>query len=113
MCESKEKVGNRMLDMKKYANLSRQAAAEGAVLLRNEEHVLPLSKDCKVALFGRGQLNYVKSGTGSGGLVNTSYVVSILNALEHRESIQLNQTVKNAYIEWVTKLLRKIYINLY
>ena len=89
-----------MLDMKKYTNLARQMAAEGIVLLKNEDNVLPLSKGCNVALFGRGQLNYVKSGTGSGGLVNTSYVVGILEALEKNETISLNETVKNAYITW-------------
>ncbi len=89
-----------MLDMKKYTSLARQMAAEGIVLLKNEDNVLPLSKGCNVALFGRGQLNYVKSGTGSGGLVNTSYVVGILEALEKNETISLNETVKNAYITW-------------
>lgn len=90
-----------MLDMKKYASLARQMAAEGIVLLRNEQNVLPLSKGCKVAFFGRSQLNYFKSGTGSGGRVNTDYVVSILDALEQREEICLNQTVKNTYVAWV------------
>ena len=90
-----------MLDMKKYKSLARQMAAEGIVLLRNEENVLPLSKGCKVAFFGRSQLNYFKSGTGSGGRVNTDYVVSILDALEENENIHLNQTVKNAYTAWV------------
>ncbi len=90
-----------MLDMKKYTSLARQIAAEGIVLLRNEQNVLPLQKGCKVAFFGRSQLNYVKSGTGSGGMVNTEYVVSILDALECNENICLNQAVKNAYVSWV------------
>ena len=67
-----------IIDWDEYARVARKAAAEGAVLLENEGRVLPLKKGEKVAVFGRDQLNYYKSGTGSGGLVNTRYVVSIL-----------------------------------
>ncbi len=90
-----------MFDVKKYAALARQAVAEGSVLLKNDGKVLPLSEGCKVASFGRGQLNYFKSGTGSGGAVNTSYVVSVLDALKGSEHICLNQKVLKTYEEWV------------
>ena len=63
----------KVFDLKKYAAKARKMAAEGIVMLRNEGDVLPLSKGAKVALFGRSQMNYYKSGTGSGGLVNVSY----------------------------------------
>ena len=39
-------------------------------MLRNEEEVLPLRKEDKVAVFGRCQIDYYRSGTGSGGAVN-------------------------------------------
>ena len=51
------------------AELSRQAAAEGIVLLKNDG-VLPLSADSTVALLGRAQFDTVICGEGSGGLVN-------------------------------------------
>lgn len=35
------------LDYEKYAELARRVAAEGSVLLRNEDGVLPLQKDRK------------------------------------------------------------------
>ena len=44
---------SRILDWKKYEDKARQAVAEGAVLLRNENKVLPLEEGCKVALWGR------------------------------------------------------------
>ena len=60
-----------MLDMEQYAALARQTAAEGCVLLENEDHTLPIQKNAHVAVFGRSAFHYYKSGEGSGGLVNT------------------------------------------
>lgn len=48
--------------------LARRAAAEGMVLLRNDNGVLPLSKDKKVALFGRNQFDVFKGGGGAADL---------------------------------------------
>ncbi|MBP3648154.1 MAG: hypothetical protein J6K73_00040, partial [Clostridia bacterium] len=63
--------------MEQFAQTARAAAAEGCVLLRNENRALPLEKDCRVAVFGRTQMNDFKSGLGSGGLVNARYVVGV------------------------------------
>lgn len=90
-----------MFDVKKYASLARQVVAEGSVMVKNDNGALPLKKGCKVASFGRSQLNYYKSGTGSGGLVNTAYVVSILDALKASEEIELNEKVLKTYEDWV------------
>ena len=92
----------KIFDLEKYAAKSREMVAEGCVLLRNEGNVLPLEAGTKVALFGRSQFNYYKSGTGSGGLVNTTYVVGINDALEACETIEVNKTVKEAYELWLT-----------
>ena len=88
-------------EMKDYAAKAREAVGEGIVLLRNEGAVLPLGKEAKVAVFGRSQFNYYKSGTGSGGLVNASYVTGILDALEADEGIDVNPHVKAVYEEWL------------
>ena len=40
-------------DWDRYASLARQAAAEGAVLLKNDGKVLPLREGEKLAVFGR------------------------------------------------------------
>ena len=90
-----------MFDVKKYISLARQVVAEGSVLIKNDRAALPLAKGCKVASFGRSQLNYYKSGTGSGGLVNTAYVVSILDALKNSEDLILNENVLKTYEDWV------------
>lgn len=83
-----------------YAATARQAAAEGAVLLRYHRHALPLEKGCCVAVFGRNQLHYYRCGIGSGGMVNSAYVISILDALKADSDIVLNQAVLSAYEAW-------------
>ena len=87
-------------DWKEYASVARAAAAEGCVLLRNEEKALPVKEGEKVSVFGRSQFNYFKSGTGSGGMVNTPYEVSILDALKE-EKIELNIALMQIYEEWI------------
>ena len=87
--------------MADYAAKAREAVAEGIVLLRNENGVLPLAAGTRVAVFGRSQFNYYKSGTGSGGLVNTAYVTGILDALEADEDLEVDQGVKSIYEEWL------------
>ena len=64
--------------VKEVANFSYIAAAEGAVLLKNEKNTLPLCNK-KVSVFGRIQNAYYKSGTGSGGMVNVDYKTNILD----------------------------------
>lgn len=46
--------------------LARQIAREAIVLLKNEDHTLPLAPGTTVALLGRGQLDTVIGGGGSG-----------------------------------------------
>ena len=91
---------NKVFDTKLYAAAARAVAAEGIVMLRNEGQVLPLGKGEKIALFGRGQFNYYKSGTGSGGLVNTSYVTGIREALKE-SSFVLNEKLQAVYEAWL------------
>mgnify|MGYP003304081290 CR=1 FL=1 len=78
---------------------SKEAAREGFVLLKNNG-VLPLKKGETVSVFGRDQLNYYKSGTGSGGLVHTDKVLNIPEAIINDKDISLNQEVYNTYKEW-------------
>lgn len=88
-------------DPKAYAAKAREMVAEGAVLLRNEDAVLPFSQGAKVAVFGRSQFNYYKSGTGSGGLVNTGHVPNITEALEADGSVKVDGEVKAVYEAWI------------
>lgn len=88
------------LDFNVYSNLSRQAIAEGAVLLNNNNNALPLEKNCQVAVFGRIQHHYYKSGTGSGGMVNVTKVTGILDALIECPDVSVNQELIDIYTKW-------------
>ena len=94
-------MNNYVLDLEKYAALARQAAAEGCVLLKNDNRALPLKKGDKVAVFGRIEFDYYKSGLGSGGLVNTRYVVGILDALKAEKEIEVSEELLKVYEEWL------------
>ena len=93
-------MSSRVLDFEKYTAKARQAVAEGQVLLLNQNHVLPLPKGSHVAVFGRMQLHYYKSGTGSGGMVNVNKVTGILEALEESEDVQGYEPLVGVYREW-------------
>ena len=88
-------------DLSAYAAVARRAAAEGIVLLKNDREALPLSNGSRIALFGRAQCHYYKSGMGSGGLVNTDYVVGIRDALEASGRYKLNTALSGTYDAWV------------
>ena len=94
-------MGKYAVDSEKYATLARQAVAEGCVLVKNENQTLPLRRGDKVAVFGRMAFHYYKSGLGSGGLVNTRYVVSILDALKKETEISLDENVLQVYEDWI------------
>ena len=92
---------NYKLDLERYAALARQATAEGCVLLENEGQALPLREGERVAVFGRMAFHYYKSGLGSGGLVNTRYVVGILDALKDCKEIRLDEKLMGIYEDWI------------
>ena len=47
--------GERVTACKEHRELSKQAAKEGMVLLKNENQILPLKKGARLALFGIGR----------------------------------------------------------
>jgi len=80
--------------------LARKVATEGMVLLEN--HALPLAQGQKVAVFGSGQIDYVKGGGGSSN-VNAPYIVNILQGLKAKEAegkIELYKPLVEAYEEY-------------
>ena len=71
--------------------LLRSVAAQTAVLLENR--VLPLASGTKVSVFGRVQLDWFATGYGSGGDVNTPYIVNLLDGLRNCEDIHVNDGI--------------------
>lgn len=86
------------LDWNEYIKTARSAVAEGIVLLENNG-ALPLRKEENLAVFGRVQSYYYKSGTGSGGMVNVDRVYSIPDGLSE-SGIKLNEELRKAYADW-------------
>lgn len=84
-----------------FAEFSRKVAAEGAVLLKNEGSVLPIQEGDNVSIFGRTQVNYYRSGTGSGGSVHVSYTTNLLEGLRNRKNITVNEDVAGVYEKWI------------
>lgn len=80
--------------------LCRKIAAEGAVLLENRQNILPLPPAARLAVFGRIQTTYYKSGTGSGGLVNIGKQPSIIQALRMDPDLVIDEIVADSYAQW-------------
>lgn len=87
------------LDWNKYLKTAAQVVSEGIVMLKNEHQALPLKPHEEIALFGRIQFHYYKSGTGSGGMVNVSKVTNIVDGLQE-SGIKLNQELLDVYHKW-------------
>ena len=81
--------------------LSRRAAQEGAVLLKNNGDLLPLAPDTRVALFGKGSFDYVKGGGGSGD-VTVAYIKNLYDGLKE-EGVSLYEPLSDFYRDYVEK----------
>ncbi len=86
--------------MSKVYDLCKVAAAEGTVLLKNENDLLPLKPGTRLAVFGRMQTNYYRTGTGSGGGVRLKEIPCILNSLKANSDLILDKDLINIYTEW-------------
>ena len=80
-----------------HIQLSKEAAKEGMVLLKNENGLLPLAVGSKIALFGKGSFDYVKGGGGSGD-VYTAYVRNLYEGLKAQETaVQIYEPLSAFY----------------
>ena len=97
-----------------HGEIARRAAEEGIVLLKNEEHLLPLKKGSKLALFGSGASRTVKGGTGSGD-VNERKSISIFEGLKDAGFLittekwlrEYEEEYKRKRLEWKEEILEK------
>ncbi len=85
--------------VKEFASVAREMATEGMVLLKNENEILPITKDDVVSVFGRTQMDYYKSGTGSGGSVNVEYITDIPSSLVEG-GMNINNEIYDIYKAW-------------
>ncbi len=94
------------------AKIARKAGSEGMVLLKNENHTLPLTEKT-IAMFGSGAVRTIRGGTGSGDpfnggvsgggdvLVNQSprYHINIMDAFLSEGFQVVNRDSLSAYAE--------------
>ncbi len=73
--------GERLTGSRQHIELSKNAAKEGMVLLKNAGGILPLQKGTKLALFGKATFDYVKGGGGSGD-VTVAYIRNLYEGLK-------------------------------
>ena len=88
------------LNWNEYTESAIKTAAEGIVMIENKENILPLKTGAHVALFGRMQTHYYKSGTGSGGMVNVHHVTDIREGLNDCSGITLDAELMDIYDKW-------------
>ena len=67
------------------------------VLLKNENHLLPLAEGTRIALFGKGSFDYVKGGGGSGDVM-VSYVHNLYDGLKmQKNAVQIYEPLSAFY----------------
>lgn len=87
-------------DLKAHAVIARAAAADGMVLLKNENTTLPFSKNLKsVATFGNTSFDIISGGTGSGD-VNEAYTISLVQGLSNA-GYNVDDEIKNSYSSYL------------
>jgi beta-glucosidase len=87
-------------NLTKDAQISREAASEGMVLLKNDNKSLPLTGVKKIALFGNTSYDIIAGGTGSGE-VNKAYIVSLEQGLGNA-GYSADQTLKTNYSQYLS-----------
>lgn len=77
----------------------RQCGAEGIVLLKNDNNLLPFKENDIVSVFGRCQRDWFYVGYGSGGDVHPPYRVSLFEGL-FGAGIKYNGELAGIYETW-------------
>jgi len=85
-------------DLKKNAQLSREAATEGMILLKNS-NALPIATGSSVALVGNNGYELIAGGTGSGE-VTKMYTVPLSDGLFHA-GFATNPELYSAYTKYL------------
>jgi beta-glucosidase len=88
-------------DLKASAQIGREAATEGMVLLENNSSTLPLAAPSKVALLGNNSYELLAGGTGSGD-VNKKYIVSLDQGLVDA-GFAIDDSLRSSYAKFIAE----------
>ena len=91
--------GTRLTACREHIALSKNAAKEGMVLLKNDGGLLPFSKGTKLALFGMATLDYVKGGGGSGD-VTIEYDVDLYEGFRKLSYVEICEELMDFYRDY-------------
>ena len=101
--------GQRVTACAEHIELSKNAAKEGMVLLKNSGELLPFAKGTKLALFGIGTFDYVKGGGGSGD-VTVSYTTDLYEGLKKlHDHVEICEEVADFYRDYIQKISDTFY----
>ncbi|MFI3201971.1 MAG: glycoside hydrolase family 3 C-terminal domain-containing protein, partial [Eubacteriales bacterium] len=84
-----------------FADYSKYVATQGIVLLKNENNCLPINSTEKVSIFGRCQIEYYRSGTGSGGSVHVLYNTNVLDSFIKHNKDMVNHDLAEIYRNFI------------
>ena len=93
---------------KEHRELSKYAAKEGMVLLKNENRTLPLQAGVPLALLGKGTFDYVRGGGGSGD-VYCAYARNIYDGLKEVGGHDIYEPLCDFYRDYVKEQYEKGY----
>lgn len=102
--------GRKVTGSPEHAELSRRAAGEGMVLLKNDGGTLPLKRGTRVALFGKATVEYIKGGGGSGD-VFCAYTHNIYDGFKLKEDegkVSVFKPTAEFYKEYVKEAGKRI-----
>ena len=94
--------GSGRLAVPEIAAQARAMAADGIVLLKNEDKTLPITGQTRVAVFGRSAVNYFTVGYGSGGDVVSPYRRNLMEGLLER-GVKVDGILASRYETWCSR----------
>lgn len=88
-------------DLKAHAQVTREAATEGTVLLKNDSNTLPFGDKVKnVAVYGSTSYDIIAGGSGSGS-VHSAYTISLIEGLRNNGYVSDN-SILEAYRDFIS-----------
>ena len=101
--------GQRVTACAEHIELSKNAAKEGMVLLKNSADILPFARGTKLALFGIATFDYVKGGGGSGD-VTVSYTTDLYEGFKKlSDRVEVCEKLADFYRNYIQEISDTFY----
>ena len=101
--------GQRVTACAAHIELSKNAAKEGMVLLKNSGDILPFARGTRLALFGIATFDYVKGGGGSGD-VTVSYTTDLYEGFKKlSDRVEVCEKLADFYRNYIQEISDTFY----